>query len=481
MKINNISISILIILSTIFFFSCDLLEEDPKSMVVENFYQTPEEVETATNAVYHSLRAGECMTVYEATLECLSDFAYGRGSWAQIGEFNKLNDTNINRVSIIWKWFYLAIRNANQVIAYSPAGKPEFDVYIAEAHYLRAFSYFQLARNWGGVPLRTEKNITEVNVPKSSVQDVYQLIINDLEIAEKGLPDKQSQIGRPTVWAAKTLMADAYLQISKYAEARTKAEEVIKSNKFELVPVATKEDFQEKVFGPNLLTTSEEIFYLKYSNITAGQANYMLWIINHASTGGFPFGGAYAVYGRIDNPLYENWDPMDIRQQLWSKASFGLGDKTMVTTKFIDKGAISQMGGGNDDPVYGFSDVLLIYAESNALENGKGTPSALEAVNQIRRRAYGQDPKQPSEIDYDIKDYTSVDDFVDLVIKERGYEFQFEGKRWLELKRTGKAKQIIKSVKGVDVSDVSFLWPLPIDEINYNTAIDPTKDQNPGY
>ena len=470
-----------LLFSSLLLTGCDALEESPKNMVVENFYKTPEEVETATNAIYHSLRAGECMAVYEATLECMSDCVYGRGSWAQIGEYSKLNDTNITRVGTIWKWFYLAIRNANLVIQRSPAGDPAIDVFVAEAHFLRAFSYFQIVRNWGGVPLRTDKNLGETDVPKSTIDDVYKLIIDDLSLAEGMLPEKQGLIGRPTKWAAKTLLADVYLHLEKYGDARAKAEEVMASRQYSLVPAKTKEDFQNNVFGPALLTTSEEIFYLKYSNVVAGQSNYLLWITNHASTGGFPFGGAYVLYMKSDTEAFRNWDEGDLRRQLWSHADFGLGDNTYVSAKFIDKGAISQNGGANDDPVYGYSDLLLIYAEGLAMEKGNATVEAMEAVNQIRRRAYGYDPLVASEVDYKLADYASADKFRDLVIKERGYEFQLEGKRWLELKRTGKAQQVINAEKGYDVDEISFLWPFPVDEINYNTAIDPSRDQNPGY
>lgn len=481
MKINIVQTVGCLLLSSLLLTGCDALEESPKNMVVENFYKTPEEVETATNAVYHSLRAGECMAVYEATLECMADGIYGRGSWAQIGEYNKLNDTNITRVGTIWKWFYLAIRNANLVIQRSPTGNPDIDLYVAEAHFLRAFSYFHVVRNWGGVPLRTDKNLGEVSVPKSSAEEVYKLIVDDLLLAESVLPDKQDLIGRPTKWAAKTLLADVYLQLEKYGDARSKAEEVMKSGKYALVPVKTKADFQDNVFGPNILTTPEEIFYLKYSNVVAGQSNYLLWITNHASTGGFPFGGAYVLYMKSDTEAFRSWDEQDLRRQLWNHADFGLGNNTYVSAKFIDKGAISQNGGANDDPVYGYSDLLLIYAEALGMEKGGATAEALEAVNQIRRRAYGYDPGSVSEVDYKLAQYASADKFRDLVIKERGYEFQLEGKRWLELKRTGKAKQIIKAEKGFNVEDVSFLWPYPIDEMNYNTALDPVRDQNPGY
>lgn len=471
-----------ILLSFALFLSCsDELVEHPKAMVVENFYKTPEEVESATNAIYNQLRTTTQMSVYEATLECLSDFVYGRGSWTQIGEYKKLNDTNITRVSGIWKSFFISIRCANLVIQNSPKGNPDIDVFVAEAKFMRAFVYVHLVRNWGGVPLRTEENMSEIDVPRASEDEIYAFIINDLLEAEKVLPEKRDLSGRPSKWAAKTLLADVYLQLGEYSESRVKAEEVIKSGAFSLVPVTSKEDFQENVFGPSVIASSEEIFYLKYSNIVSGQGNYMLWILNHFETGGFPFGGAYAIYGDLTNPVYKEWDDRDLRKQLWSPVEFGLGTNTLVCTKFIDKNAISKAGGANDDPVYGYSDLLLIYAEALVMENGKVTAEALEAVNQVRRRAYGQNTMAASEFDYKQSDCPSVSALLDLIMKERGYEFQVEGKRWLELKRTGKAAEIIKATKGLDVSDISFLWPIPIDEINYNGALDPKTGQNPGY
>ena len=323
--------------------------------------------------------------------------------------------------------------------------------------------------------------MSEIDVSRASEDEVYAFIINDLLEAEKVLPEKRNMSGRPSKWAAKTLLADVYLQLGEYSKSRVKAEEVVKSGAFSLVPVTSKEDFQENVFGPSVITSSEEIFYLKYSNIVSGQGNYMLWILNHFETGGFPFGGAYAIYGDLTNPVYKEWDDRDLRKQLWSPVEFGLGANTLVCTKFVDKNAISKAGGANDDPVYGYSDLLLIYAEALVMETGKVTVEALEAVNQIRRRAYGQDAMATSEFDYKQSDCPSSSVLLDLIMKERGYEFQVEGKRWLELKRTGKAIEIIKASKGLDVSDISFLWPIPIDEINYNGALDPKTGQNPGY
>ncbi len=465
------------------FTSCEkLLVEEPKFMVVENFFNTASEVESAVNAIFVPLRGGN-FTTYQTSLECQADFTYGRGSWAPLSEYKGLNDANISRVASLWNVFYLSIRNANLVIQNAPKGKSiskdDISKYIAEAKFMRAFNYFQLVRNWAGVPLRTEANMTEKDLKKSTVDEVYNLIVFDLKEAENALLDKPSQVGRPSKWAAKALLADVYLQLAKYAEARDKADEIIKSNKFSLVPVATKADFQTKVFGPELVSTTEEIFYFKYSR-QLGQGNYMLWITNHPSTNLFNFGGAYVVYGQNTESFYRTWEDNDIRKALWEKVNIGLGPNTLISSKFADQKAVEQLGAGNDDPVYAYADVLLIYAEAASRVNNGPTAQAIEAINQVRRRGYGRNPTSVSPVDFVLSNY-NADSFLDLVIRERGYEFIYLGKRWLDLKRTGKLKAIIQSSKGISVVEKHLLWPIPVSELNFNKALDPAKDQNLGY
>ena len=62
--------------------------------------------------------------------------------------------------------------------------------YLGELRFLRGFNYFNLVKYWGGVPLKTENNITTWDVPKSSKEDVYAFIIEDLKYALANCPDK---------------------------------------------------------------------------------------------------------------------------------------------------------------------------------------------------------------------------------------------------------------------------------------------------
>jgi hypothetical protein len=417
-------------------------------------------------------------------LDAHTDWGYGRGSRADYNNLQGFNAANINNAGARWNTFYLAVRNANLVIENS-ANRPsinqaDINKNLGEAKFLRAFAYFQLVRNWGSIPLRTEENMTEKDLPKSSVEAIYNLIVSDLVFAETNLPETQTLVGKATKYAAKAMLADVYLTLGKYAEARDKANEVIQSGKYSLVAVTSKADFQQKLFGPEIVTSSEEIFYFKYTR-QPGEGSWMLWVLSHPSTGNFNFGGAYAHYGDATNPFYVAWNNNDIRKSLWDKINFGLGANTLVSSKYIDKNAVEQgRGAGNDLPIYRYADVLLMYAEASCLASNGPTTEGVEALNKVHRRAYGFAPNTPSSVDFAITDYSKAS-FQDLVLTERAYEFIFEGKRWYDLKRTGKAAEVIKAAKGATIAEKAYLWPIPNSELNYNHALDPEVDQNPGY
>ncbi len=464
------------------FVACEeVLKEEPKTIVAENFYQKAEDLETAVNAIFGPLRVYNCMSfLYPCQLEAYSDFAQGRGSYAVLSNFQGLDNTNITRIGSMWDEFYLSIRNANLVIANSANAKslaPEVIAkYVAEARFMRAFTYFHMIRNWGKIILRTELNYTELHVPLSNSDDVYKLITEDLLFAEQNLPDAPSVPGRPTKWAAKSVLADVYFTLNKQSEAMNKANEVIQSNKFSLVEVSTVDDFQ-KIYGPTVINTPEEIFYLKFSRESGWS---YVEFLHHPSDPYYNKAGLFALYlDTMQYTVYRNWDNADLRKKNWYPWNFGLGVHTLLTKKIIDPGRIS--AGGNDYPLYRYADVLLLYAEAACRANNGPNADAMEKLNMVHRRGYGMNSKTPSAVDFKLSDYSSMESFIDLVIKERGYETYLEGgKRWLDLKRSGKYKEIIKAGTGKDVADKHMFWPIPVNEIDLNDAIEPG-EQNPGY
>jgi len=457
----------------------DLLEEEPKAVATETFYNTAEEIESAVYAAYAPLRSGYSTLWFVNAGEV--DYAVGRLSFANLSDFKGLNSTNISRTDGVWTSLYQAVRNANLVIKNAPnsssATPDEISKYVAEARFLRAFCYYQMVRNWGALPLRTENNMMESDVARSPEGDIYDLIVSDLIDAETNLPGDQNDAGRADQYAAKAMLAHVYLQLENWSEARSKALEIINSTKYSLIEVETPDDFYS-IFGPDVFTSSEEIFYLKYNY---DSPSYTARYRHYTNTPYFNSTGAYAKYAdSTDVKVIKEWDYKDLRKKfMLYNCNIGFGTRTMLFKKFIDPVAPSA-GGTNDYPAYRYPDILLFYAEADCRVNNGPTSDGMEKLNMIHRRAYGYRPTMTSPVDFKLSDYNK-ESFIDLLLQEGLYEQMDEAKRFLELKRTGKLKEVVKKNCGIDVAESHLLFPVPSVEYDYNGAIDATTDQNPGY
>ncbi len=152
-----------------------------------------------------------------------------------------------------------AIKEINEI---EESKRTESDkVNFAEAHFFRAFAYFNLVRAFGEVPLIdfAINNQDEANIPKSSVEDIYKLIDKDLTIAEEGLPRTwpAAYVGRLTWGAARSLHAKTYLMRSDFQSAYTASIEVIQSGLYNLnTPF-------EQIFRESGENSSESIFEIQ--------------------------------------------------------------------------------------------------------------------------------------------------------------------------------------------------------------------------
>ena len=77
-----------------------------------------------------------------------------------------------------------------------------------------------------------------------------------------------------------------------------------------------------------------------------------------------------------------------------------------------------------------YADVLLMFAEADNEVNGAPTQEAIDAVNQVRRRAY-------NGVDYELTaaQTATKEDFLKAVLDERKFEFAGENMRWKDLVR----------------------------------------------
>ncbi len=473
----------------ILFSSCENgLEENPRSFISKtNFYQTESDAQAALTGAYNSLLP-DYYFIHANMLEMgHADYVKYRASWSALTTYDQnFNFQVMNLVISVWKRYYTTVNRANSVL--DNVGNMENissdvrDQILAEAYFLRALAYFDLARNFGPVPLKLQEstNLEELSAPREPVENIYAQIVDDLLIAENNLPDNVGDnTGRVSTWAAKMLLAEIYLTTGEYTKAAQKAEEVINSGLFSLVEVQTANDFYQ-IFGKN--TSSEDIMSIhNWENSTGliptflGLANALPWN---------PGRGFHVILPDTNSWIGSAWDTQDLRKQFnfYSEYVDANGDTVQVPTadspwrfkKFIKDESVQDV---YNVPKYRYAEALLFYAEASALADGAPSALALERLNMVRRRGYGLDPSTPSAVDYPSG--MSVEQFQDTILQERGYEFLLERKRWHDLQRTGTVQEAFAAA-GKTYIDSRLLWPIPEDEINNNDAISQA-DQNPGY
>lgn len=459
------------------------LEEEPVTFLVsEQFFRNEADAVAATKAIYGPLREGGAYgTDFIILTELQTDYLDGRGSYTPAGNFQH-DSRNIQRITGVWNSFYSAINRSNLVIQKVPGirmGDALKNQLLAEARFVRALSYYNLVRLWGPVPLRMEPvtDLKELGAPRAPTAEVYAKIIEDAQFAEANLPERYApaEVGRATRWAAKTLLADLYLTREQWAQAAAKAKEVIDGGQFSLVRVQQPDDFLQ-VFGPTVVQSPEEILAAKFLLGSGPQTSLVAF--SHHQGAGYSTAGFRTVLGDLASEVLRQWPAADLRRQytLYSASErdrrFLIPAEPELFKKYRDPAGT----GGTDIPIFRYPEVLYIFAEAQAMASGGPTPAAYDAVNRVRRRAYGYDPASPSPVDLAG---LSPAVFREAVLMDRAHEFILEGKRWFDLVRTGQALPRLRAV-GEPIAERNLLWPIPAEELGTNPALT-AADQNPGW
>jgi len=313
---------------------------------------------------------------------------------------------------------------------------------------VRAYCYFELVRFVGSVPMRLEpvSDPNETGQPLSTIPEIYEQIIKDLQFAESNLGPTTTRHGAATSGAAKEMLADVYLTQGDHAGAAAKLKEVMDNQSvygYGLTP-----NYAD-CFSGSAATHLGDVFSLKFSQVVGyGTFITTYWaprtadyaLVMGIAPRGLERGGVLA-----DAPLIAGWDDADLRKQWTLTAEYDYNG-TMVPapnsdkyeymmSKYRDPGSVEETASGNDWPLYRYADVLLMFAEADNLAKGAPSPEAYEAVNRVRRRGYGLPTLSPDPA-VDLPAGLSSSDFDDMVFRESGYEFLGEGKRWYDIKRT---------------------------------------------
>jgi hypothetical protein len=264
--------------------SCeDFLQQDNKSNITaENYFVTAAGYESLVAASYSTLRDvwGDDPWLFSLGVDI-----YTRGESENVGgsyegrdvrsselnEYKNLDGTN-TFVGDFYRLVYRSIQTCNTAIAragnVSEMDSERKELLLAEVRFIRAYYYYLLVEQFGGVPIVEEEITTAVtHFERASEEAVYQFIIGELEAALPILPSAGNTVfGRATSGAAKNLLALVHLTrgykpfaaSSDFARAAELADEVINSSGYALL--GTFED----VFTPGNENNSEIIFSIQY-------------------------------------------------------------------------------------------------------------------------------------------------------------------------------------------------------------------------
>ena len=461
------------------------LDEEPYTFLSEEqFFKNADDAEAAVGAALEAFQTlGYYQQQYPTGQFLASDIGEGRGHFAPLGNMEFGQDVFERYIWNPWSAMYLGINRANLALEKIPdidMSETRKNILLGQLHFTRALCYVHLVRNWGGVPLRlnSSKGYEELAQPRATADQVYEQIIKDLQSAESMLSDADID-GRPTKWAAKALLADVYLGLEEWSLASAKAKEVMDSQRYSLVIVHKPDDF-DQIFGPEQDPSSEEIFNIPFRRqVPFGMHHPAVF---HHPNAGYAANAFRGIWLNMKAPFLINWDKNDLRHDfnlyVGADTAYLWPAEPQRPKKYKDPLASDRLGHGNDYPVIRYAEVLLIYAEAESQANGGPTSAAYDAINRVRRRAYGLPLDSPAP-NVDIPANLNAQGFRDKIIDERSWEFLVESKRLWDLKRTGKYEEALKIAKN-KWDPKWLLWPLPPEELDANEALT-LEDQNPGW
>jgi len=487
------------VFAPLLFIGCSkkILEEDPKgSLTPGNFYQTAKDLEMAEAAL--ALQLNGAFNVMEGVHYGADDITSKRaGNKIEFSDFDVFNANSSNsRMNDWWGYFYKTIKSANSLIdnfeKAESATEEQRNAAGGYGYFMRAISYFFLTRTWGEVPMPLE-TIPTPNRPKAAVEEIYNLIVSDLQKAETMLPDHWPEPANQngvdifaTRGSAKALLANVYLtmagwplkQTDKYALAADKAKEVID---------------ERATWGYELLTDYADIWKIgnKYNKEAVFACYYNNdvpeWNWENGNMMGPPAlapdyeeGGWDDGYGEIS--FYNRFPAGPRKDATYQKEYFVKNDPDNVVTwegtlqkhpyflKYRDDHnydwsthTINDWWGSGTNFLIRYPEVLLTYAEAKAMSSAPDA-SAYAAVNQVRKRAGLAD--LPAGL--------SQAEFREAVLEERGWEFAAEnGIRWFDLLRTetvGKANSLrhaseVPLINQPDDAAHTHYWaPIPVND-----------------
>lgn len=365
-------------------------------------------------------------------------------------------------------------------------------VNLAESKFMRAHAYFDMVRDYGGVPKIDFKvyDVAQANKPRASANDIYALIEADLKEASANLPSswEPKYAGRITKGAANAYLAKMYLYRKNWGAALSSAEAVITSGRYSLLPNFGDVFTEKQENGPESIFAVQN--YTNADGSVGGFGSAGNWSAGYQGvrgSGQWDLGWGWNIPSQemVDN-AFEKDDPRRGQTILFSgkpddylanDGKFGATlppsiwphfNKKVYTDPARRAATNDKTGSWLDMILMRYADVLLMAAEAaNELGNSS---KALGYLEQVRARAR----KGNADL---LPAITSTNQLVirEAIKQERRAEFALEFERFYDLVRWGDAEKVLGPA---GYTSKNALLPIPQGAIDKSQGV---LTQNPGY
>jgi hypothetical protein len=527
MKKRNIFFTLsTILVASVFLNSCSkFLDRKPLSATYEDLKQGT--LEAQSFGLYSTLRADAGFsTLPWLDFNSIRDDDAQKGSSTTDGaeinaEFETFQYTkNDWATNTYWNDHYSMIYLANKELFSADSLQVTDEASlrnVGEAHFFRAYSFFELVKAYGEVPLLNfyYTNPAEGIKPKAPVDEIYAQIDKDLDTASMYLPINWNDAtgttrypGRVTSGTAKSLWAQTYLFRKQWDKVVPLCRDVINSGEYSLLP-NFYQVWQDGLNGTGK-NSKESIFEMQ---ATIGQNGTPYYGVPWGTSQEVRQGGASVAWNLgwgwnvPTQHLVNDWSSSDPRKNMTilysgqsdggpSEGGFGAtlppyNKDSLGVAGFLDQpywnkkvytgddpamraytGEINNSGGADwiNHRIIRYADVLLMMAEaSNEVGDGATAASMLEEVR-ARARNSGTDQTAIPYIPF-----TSQTQMRTAIKNERRWEFAMEGYRFYDLVRWGDAQSVLGSL-GYQPKNAWYPIPQPAIDLSGGVLV-----QNPNY
>lgn len=482
-----------------------LSQSNPNAVSVDKGYQTEADVTTGVYGVYQALRSSTCIgegaqlwTDSRSDDNNVTDNQSNNGEPFQFSAFSLVPSNSY--LQSHWSALYTPISRANIIL--SAIDKIPFSnedtkkQFIGELKFIRAYMYYNLVKEFGDVPLVTERITTTDQATaltfREKKEKVYAQVVTDLKDAlNSSLPVVQpaANKGRVSLQAVNGLLGLVYLTMGTSGINATESFNNAKTYLLACYNQRTFGNLSEipyaDVFDVAKKTTNPEIIWqIAYKQ---GDANYSSSLAKNNQAKGETINSLFVSQGAgglFTKDLLNEFEAGDVRTNFSIKYAPAAGNYFITKFRDASSGAGTLGYGGNDWIVMRYADVILQLAEVSMYLNDQA--SAIMYLDMVRARAGRPDYATMRNDPSYVAKYPTLKL---AILHERRVELAFEHHRWHDLTRFFNAQALVdffhaKNQADYDNAPLSnfttkdYYFPIPYNEYKLN----PEKMyQNPGY